>query len=188
MTDPTTAPVFKENHPAMDMPGSQATGYLIWQVVNLWQKAQKDALAPFDLTPVQYLLLAGLKELSEDLTQGARKRDRGKRDGGKSGGGSIKQSDLAQQCHTDAMMTSQVIRTLQKRALVQRATHESDGRAIAVQLTDEGLQRLSQAAPAATLADAHFFAGLGDRVDEFADALALLTGEKRRRRVKAIGL
>jgi hypothetical protein len=49
------------------------------------------------------------------------------------------------------------------------------------------LQRLSLAAPAAALADAIFFAGLGHRVDEFADALALLTGEKRRRRVKAIG-
>jgi DNA-binding MarR family transcriptional regulator len=177
MTDPTPDPVVKKNPPEMAVPGSHATGYLLWQVTNLWQKAQKDALAPFDLTPVQYLLLAGLKELGEDLDQA----------GGKRGAGSIKQSDLAQQCHTDAMMTSQVIRALEKRSLVQRATHESDGRAIAVQLTDDGLQRLNQAAPAAALADAHFFAGLGDRVDEFADALALLTGEKRRRRVKAIG-
>jgi len=164
------------------MSGSQATGHLIWQVVNLWQKAQKNALAPFDLTPVQYLLLAGLKELGEEMNQAG-----GKRDGRKHGGGSIKQSDLAQQCHTDAMMTSQVIRTMEKRGLVQRTTHESDGRAVAVQLTDDGLQRLSLAAPAAALADANFFAGLGHRVDEFADALALLTGEKRRRRVKAIG-
>ena len=154
--------------PAPDSSVSQNTGYSIWHVVNLWQKAQKDALAPFDITPVQFLLLAGLAELSQ-------------------GSSAIKQSALAHHCRTDAMMTSQVIRTLEKRGFVQRSQHEEDGRAVATQLTKTGQDLVAAATPAVSQADAQFFASLGDRVDEFTDALAMLAGEKRRRRVKAIG-
>lgn len=134
----------------------------------MWQKTQKDALAPFNMTPVQFLLIAGLTELSVDNN-------------------TIKQSALAQYCRTDAMMTSQVIRTLEKRGFVQRAKHKEDGRAVAVQLTEFGQDQVAAATPAVSQADAQFFIGLGDRVDEFTDALAMLAGEKRRRRVKAIG-
>ena len=147
---------------------SHNTGFSIWHVVNLWQKIQKDALSPFDMTPVQFLLIAGLAELSENNI-------------------TIKQSTLAQHCRTDAMMTSQVIRTLEKRGLVRRTQHQKDGRAIAVQLTEFGQNQFTAAMPAVSQADAKFFIGLGDRDDEFTDALAMLAGEKRRRRVKAIG-
>ena len=34
-------------------------GYLLWRAANLWQKRVRAVLAPFDVTPVQYLLLAG---------------------------------------------------------------------------------------------------------------------------------
>ena len=147
---------------------SQNTGFSIWHVVNLWQKIQKDALSPFEMTPVQYLLIAGWAELGENNR-------------------SIKQSTLAQHCRTDAMMTSQVIRTLEKRGLVRRTQHKKDGRAIAVQLTEFGQNQFAAAMPAVSQADAQFFIGLGDRVDEFTDVLAMLAGEKRRRRVKALG-
>ena len=147
---------------------SQNTGFSIWHVVNLWQKIQKDALSPFEMTPVQFLLIAGLAELGENNR-------------------SIKQSTLAQHCRTDAMMTSQVIRTLEKRGLVMRTQHKKDGRAIAVQLTEFGQNQFAAAMPAVSQADAQFFIGLGDRVDEFTDVLAMLAGEKRRRRVKALG-
>ncbi|MFL2688595.1 MAG: MarR family winged helix-turn-helix transcriptional regulator [Alphaproteobacteria bacterium] len=147
---------------------SHNTGFAIWHVVNLWQKIQKDALSPFNITPVQFLLIAGLAELSANNND-------------------IKQSTLAQHCRTDAMMTSQVIRTLEKRGLVRRTQHRKDGRAIAVQLTEFGQNQFATATPAVAQADAQFFIGLGDRVDEFTDALAMLAGEKRRRRVKAIG-
>src|SRR3546814_9291829 len=40
------------------------TGFLLWQVGNLWQKRQRGALAAFGLTPVQYLLLTGVAELT----------------------------------------------------------------------------------------------------------------------------
>ena len=66
------------------------TGYSIWHVVNMWQKTQKDALAPFNMTPVQFLLIAGLTELSVDNS-------------------TIKQSALAQYCRTDAMMFAYIL-------------------------------------------------------------------------------
>jgi len=46
---------------------------------------------------------------------------------------------------------------------------------------------VNDAEPAVQAADAKFFAGLGDRADEFADALTVLTGERPRRRVRALG-
>ncbi|HAA91414.1 MAG TPA: MarR family transcriptional regulator, partial [Rhodospirillaceae bacterium] len=107
------------DHAHSDTPASQGTGYLIWRVVNLWQKTQKETLAQFDLTPVQFLLLSGLAELSPDDA-------------------AIKQSTLAQHCRTDAMMTSQVIRSLEKRGLVRRTRHRQDRRAVSIVLTEEG--------------------------------------------------
>ena len=80
-----------------------------------------------------------------------------------------------------------LIRTLEKRGIVRRTQHRKDGRAIAVQLTEFGQNQFAAATPAVAQADVQFFIGLGDRVDEFTDALAMLAGEKRRRRVKAIG-
>lgn len=151
-----------------ESPASQNTGYLIWRVVNLWQKTQRAVLAPFELTPVQFLLLSGLAELAAEAV-------------------AIKQSALAQHCRTDAMMTSQVIRALEKRGLVRRARHQQDGRAVAVVLTEDGGRAVAEAASAVQAADAEFFAGLGDRGDEFADALTMLTGERPRRRVRALG-
>jgi DNA-binding MarR family transcriptional regulator len=152
-----------------DSPAGEGPGFLIWHAANTWQKAQKEALAPFDLTPVQCLLLAGIDELAAG------------------GDAAIKQSDLARHTRSDVMMTSQVIRALEKRGLVVRATHKEDGRAVALRLTGDGRALLGKARPALAETDARFFAGLGDRRDEFCDALMMLAGEKRRRRVKAVG-
>src|SRR3546814_1337383 len=65
------------------------TGFLLWQVGNLWQKRQRGALAAFGLTPVQYLLLTGVAELTATA------------------GGPVKQAAVARHCRTDPMMTSQ---------------------------------------------------------------------------------
>ena len=41
-------------------------GYLLWRAANLWQKKVRSVLSPFDITPVQYLLLVGLRNLQEE--------------------------------------------------------------------------------------------------------------------------
>jgi DNA-binding MarR family transcriptional regulator len=146
---------------------SRATGYLLWQVVNRWQRRQKQALAPFGLTPVQFLLLAGLRDLAQE------------------GETPVTQVTLARHCRTDPMMTSQVLRVLEGQGLISRRAHHDDGRAMVLDLTARGRTTVGQALEAVADSDDAFFAALGSDVPAFGDALALLVGEKRRRRVPA---
>jgi len=145
---------------------AQGIGFLIWRVVNKWQKEQKSVLASHNITPVQLLLLAGLEEMSSNSE-------------------SIKQSELAHHCRADAMMTSQVVRSLEKRKLLKRNKHERDGRAIQLTLTKRGECLLHEVLPKMLATDLGFFNGLGERTGEFADALTMLMGERPRRRVPA---
>lgn len=145
----------------------RSTGYRLWQVVNLWQRRQKEALAPFELTPVQFLLLAGLLDL-------ANRAD-----------GPVTQTTLARHCRTDPMMTSQVLRYLEGAGLVNRREHDGDGRAMAVGILDTGAELARRASAVVDEAESKFFAALGSDTPAFGDALTLLTGERPRRRVPA---
>lgn len=147
-------------------PAARNTGYLLWQAVNRWQRMQKQALAPFNLTPVQFLLLSGVRELSTS-------------------GEPPTQTVLARHCRTDPMMTSQVIRALEKERLVSRHAHDGDGRAMVVDVTESGQSVLAAAIEAVDRAEDEFFAALGPNVSAFGDALTLLTGERPRHRVRA---
>ncbi len=147
-------------------PAARNTGYLLWQAVNRWQRVQKQALGPFNLTPVQFLLLSGVRELSAS-------------------GEPPTQTVLARHCRTDPMMTSQVLRVLEKEHLVSRQAHDGDGRAMVVEVTGSGQSLVAEAIEAVDRAEAEFFAALGDNVSAFGDALTLLTGERPRHRVRA---
>jgi DNA-binding MarR family transcriptional regulator len=149
-------------------PTAGHTGYLLWHVVNLWQRRQKEALAPFALTPVQYLLLAGLSALRATQSQ------------------PVSQSSLARLCHTDPMMTSQVLRALERDGLVIRRLDTGDGRAVGVALSRAGRRRQRDAAPAAAEVERGFFQALGPDVPAFGDALTVLSGRRPRRRVRAV--
>lgn len=150
-----------------DAAAARTTGYLLWQAVNRWQRRQKKALQPFGLTPVQFLLLAGLTELAE------------------AAGAPVTQAALARHCRTDPMMTSQVLRALQAQALVARRAHDGDGRAVALTPTEAGRSLSLRAVAAVAKSDDAFFAALGADAPAFGNALALLAGEKPRRRVQA---
>jgi len=145
----------------------QSPGFLLWHLENLWQREQRKTLEPFDLTAVQFLLLAGLAATS-------------------AANAAISQIALARQCRTDPMMTSQVVRSLTRRNLMERAKDKIDKRAFAVRLTDQGRALLQAAAPAVRAVEDRFFASLGPDVAAFADALRLLGGERPRRRVQAV--
>lgn len=154
------------NSEAARHPAARNTGYLLWQAVNRWQRVQKQALAPFNLTPVQFLLLSGARELV-------------------AAGEPPTQAILARHCRTDPMMTSQVLRVLEKDSLVSRHAHDGDGRAIVVEVTESGLSIVAAAIEAVDAAEDEFFAALGPNVSAFGDALTLLTGERPRHRVRA---
>lgn len=129
-------------------------GLLLWQVTNQWQAAQRAALKPFDLTHVQFVLLATLTYLQAS--------------------GPVTQKALASMAATDPMMTSQVLRTLESRNHVHRPAHPTDRRARAVAVTEAGRDLANQAVIAVEACDAAFFADLGAGLPAFTTALRTL--------------
>ncbi|WP_136707507.1 MarR family transcriptional regulator [Agromyces sp. H66] len=135
---------------------SASPGLLLWRVTNAWQSAQRHALAPFELTHVQFVLLASLTWLEADEP--------------------VTQADLAEHAGTDRMMTSQVLRTLEEKGLVVRAPHPRDARARALSATDAGADLANRANAAVEATDRAFFGRLGDDAGAFSDALRRLDG------------
>jgi DNA-binding MarR family transcriptional regulator len=109
-----------------------------------WQRAMRAALAPHGLTHVQFVQLASAWWLGE----------RGERPS---------QRRLAEHAGTDAMMTSQVVRALERAGLVERLRHPGDSRSLLVTVTDAGRTRLRGALADVEAADAAFFAPVTDR-------------------------
>jgi DNA-binding MarR family transcriptional regulator len=133
-----------------------SVGLLLWQVTNRWQAAQRAALKPFELTHVQFVLLASLTWLDGDQP--------------------VTQRDLAAHAVTDPMMTSQVLRALEQRELVRRAPHPEDGRARAVTVTEAGAALANRANAVVEACDRDFFGALGRDRPAFAGALRTLRG------------
>jgi DNA-binding MarR family transcriptional regulator len=119
-----------------------STGLALWRVTNRWQSAQRAALQPFDLTHVQFVLLASLTWLEAEAPT---------------------QAELAAHAGTDPMMTSQVLRALEGKSLVERRPHPTDGRARLLAVTEEGRNLANRAIIAVEACDALFFGSLTDR-------------------------
>jgi DNA-binding MarR family transcriptional regulator len=134
----------------------ESTGLLLWQVTNRWQAAQRATLKPFGLTHVQFVLLASLLWLGPD--------------------GPVTQRRLADHARTDPMMTSQVVRVLERRDLLVRTAHSSDGRAWSLSATDAGAALVNRAIVAVEACDEAFFGSLGTERYAFTRALASLAG------------
>jgi DNA-binding MarR family transcriptional regulator len=117
-------------------------GFLLWQVTNHWQREQRAALEPLNLTHVQYVVLAVGVWLSR-------------------GGDAITQAQIAAEARIDPMMASQVLRTLEDKRLVRRAPHPTDSRAKAVEVTDGGRALAAQATQVVEDVDERFFATAG---------------------------
>jgi DNA-binding MarR family transcriptional regulator len=118
----------------------ESPGLALWRVTNAWQAAQRAALRPFGLTHVQFVLLASLTWLNQDAP--------------------VRQRDLARHACTDPMMTSQVLRALEDKRLVDRRSHPRDRRARALVVTAEGARLANQAIAVVEDVDRRFFAPL----------------------------
>lgn len=136
---------------------SGSPGLLLWQVTNTWQAAQRAALRPFDLTHVQFVLLASLTWLHTDAP--------------------VTQRDLANHAHTDPMMTSQVLRTLETKGLIARAPHPTDARARHLTVTPEGSALANAANSAVEDVDRTFFSRLDNDQQHFTSMLRQLAGQ-----------
>jgi DNA-binding MarR family transcriptional regulator len=133
-------------------------GFLLWHATLRWQRLIAAALRPLELTHVQFVLLAVLWWFSE--VRGERPTQRA----------------LADQAGTDAMMTSQVLRALEARGLLQRDAHPTDGRARELVLTPAGADLALRAIAVVEAADREFFSAVGDpaRLEQTLRALAAL--------------
>ena len=116
----------------------ESPGYLLWVVSHSWQRMQSEALKPFKLTHAQFVLLAGVVWLDDKKQE-------------------ITQSKLAEHAHTDPMMTSQVVRTLEKKGLIKRYSHPVDTRALILKPTKSGLEMVKKAVKEVEKVDAFFF-------------------------------
>jgi DNA-binding MarR family transcriptional regulator len=113
-------------------------GFLLWQVTRRWQRELTAALKPLQLTHVQFVLLASTWWLDRPT-----------------------QRELADHAGTDPMMTSQVLRALEERGLVERRQDPDDGRARRVVATRRGRALAEKAVAVVEAADAAFFADAG---------------------------
>jgi DNA-binding MarR family transcriptional regulator len=117
----------------------ESPGFLLWRATLRWQRAVAAALAPFQLTHVQFVLLACAWWLNE---QGERPN----------------QAAIARQAGTDVKMTSQVLRALEARGLLERRPDDEDARARVIVATRKGKNLAPKAIAAVEAADAEFFA------------------------------
>lgn len=122
---------------------AESPGFLLWHVTLRWQRAIATALAPYDLTHVQFVLLACTYWLAEH-------------------GETPNQLAVAAQAGTDVKMTSQVLRRLERQGLVERRTDARDTRAKLVSVTHRGRTVAIEAIECVEGADADFFSHYPD--------------------------
>ena len=135
-------------------------GFWLWHATLRWQRAVAAALAPFGLTHVQFVLLSCAWWLNEH--------------------GTIpNQLQLATQAGTDVKMTSQVIRKLEAKGLIERETDAADTRAKRLRVTPGGAKLAVAAIGAVEGADAAFFRPVtttGVSADQLTTLLRRLAG------------
>ncbi|MGW0769975.1 MarR family winged helix-turn-helix transcriptional regulator [Streptomyces sp. NPDC002676] len=122
----------------MALDPDSSPGFLLWHATLRWQRDIAAALAPLGLTHVQFVLLACAWWLN---SQGQRPR----------------QLALARQAGTDVKMTSQVLRTLEGKGLIEREVDPADTRAKRLHVTAAGAELAPRAIAAVEEVDARFF-------------------------------
>jgi DNA-binding MarR family transcriptional regulator len=137
----------------------ESPGFLLWHTTLRWQRDVAAALAPLDLTHVQFVLLASAWWLN-------RREER------------PNQLALARYAGTDVKMTSQVLRKLEAKGLLEREVDPSDTRARRLRVTDRGAELARRAVEAVEAADAAFFAPVPDTA-ALMTALTALAEEDR---------
>jgi DNA-binding MarR family transcriptional regulator len=133
-------------------------GFLLWQVTNIWQKDIRHALEPFELTHTQFVLLYSCLWLNQ-----------------KEGQSGVTQVQLAQHAQVDVNVTSQVLRTLEKKGYLKRSSHTTDTRANVITMTQSGSELALRAVQVVEAADLAFFATIGDDSGQLTRLLLQLT-------------
>ncbi|MFJ5230531.1 MarR family winged helix-turn-helix transcriptional regulator [Kitasatospora sp. NPDC088391] len=118
---------------------ADSPGFWLWHTTLRWQREVAAALAPLDLTHPQFVLLSCAWWLNEQ-------------------GGAPNQQELSRQAGTDVRTTSQVVRKLEAKGLLDRTTDPEDTRARRLRITPRGIDLARTAIPAVEAVDRAFFA------------------------------
>lgn len=137
-----------------------SSGFLLWQVTNLWQREIKKALEPYALTHSQFVLMASIHWLTLHKQE-------------------VTQILLSSHTKIDPMTTSTVLRTLQTKGLLERQEHLTDTRAKTVKLTVNGTKIIKEAIKTVEAFDKTFFAVLGNNTRLFNEQLLTLLEQKK---------
>ncbi len=129
--------IFKFKTPA------ESNGFLLWKVNNLWQREIQKTLKKYDLTHTQFIILASAFWLSQKSDE-------------------VKQVEIADLIEIDKMMTSNVIRKLIEKNLIDRKEHQTDTRAKVIQLTPNGIETLKKSITEVENFDIAFFGPLSN--------------------------
>lgn len=122
----------------MPLSPGDSPGFLLWHATLRWQRDIATALAPLDLTHVQFVLLACTWWFNAQ-------------------GEHPNQLALARQAGTDVKMTSQVLRALETKGFIAREVDPADTRAKRLRVTDAGADLAPRAIAAVEHVDARFF-------------------------------
>lgn len=118
---------------------NQLIGYRLKEVQSLLRSRMEEVLRPLGITVAQYVCLEILKS-----TPGA------------------SNAELARQAFVTRQTMNTLLRGLQERGLIERATHATKGRALPTMLTPQGEQMLAQATGRIREIEQHMVGGLSD--------------------------
>lgn len=137
-----------------------SSGFLLWQVTNLWQREIRKILEPYDLTHSQFVLMACIHwlTLKNEL---------------------VTQIILSTHTKIDPMTTSTVLRTLQTKGFVKRIEHPTDTRSKIVTITESGKEIIKKAVVSVELFDTNFFASVKKNNGNFNNQLLQLLDDYR---------
>lgn len=141
-----------KNQPAGYPEPEANVGYQLWLATNAMIRVHQRTLEPLMLTFVQFLILSAVFRLDSPHTN-------------------VRQSDICAFCGTDPNMTSQVVRTLVKKGMLERGSNPSDRRAYALTITPAGKTLVVAARERLREPVEALLAPLGDRQTEFIELL-----------------
>lgn len=149
----TRKPVLEDSRYAS---AEASPGYLFWKAFYTWQRKIRSQLDVLKITQSQYAILATLSYLASEKTD-------------------VSQQDLANQLSMDKMMVSDVVKTLERKSLIVREDHLTDGRAFALKLTPRAKKLVKKATPVVEGVDEAFFGVLHESLRrDFLKALTQL--------------
>lgn len=134
----------------------QSPGFLLWQVSSNWRRLIEAALAEIGLTHPQFVLLASLGWLNAKQA-------------------GVSQVELARHCRTDINMTSQVLRTLEKKGYIARHLRPGNERSKFPTVTESGSKLIERAIPLVEEVDRRFFEKLGSETKQCTEMLQKLS-------------